>query len=306
MKALVGLLLLAALPPRAARAGVAPPPGPRSELLRHESDSRERLDCFAAKLDALLRRQQSEGIYPEAFSFGFALEGHGIVFLSRAVRSPLGAPAAYLRLLGEPAASGSALVMEKPSGSAYLPIERLTEKARIAREEADLRRARRRLQILSQELRSLRDLPDPTPHLEIATDRAPAAVVLNWTAELTRRQIALARIETEVASLGARLEEAEGIQGYPRGQDAPSAAPPRDPLDRIAESVVDLVLQEGRALASHRDDRISIVLLVRPVGEEKPDSVLQFNAAGADLPASQDPTAVEAARKKVVVTKSPR
>ena len=268
------------------------------------------LERFAAKLDQLVAQQRRAGLYPESVTLAFRLKGHGVVFVSRATRSPLGAPEAYLHLLRVPAfgqapspdldRNAELRRLAEAGGLGRVTILRLTEARRLDRAEAELKLARQQFDDLAVRLREetsqLRQVPD-------GGAGKSAADTIARLGSTSMHLLSVARLEAETAGLNARVEEiAELLEG---GGPGSAPASRRDRLTPLAQALVDLLLREGRTVAPGPGERVTIVVLLRPVGEEKPVGSLQVSVSGDDLPASQDPGELETARKKVAVTRSP-
>jgi len=299
------MLLVPQASPPWAQGGVSPP-SPAAPLQVEPTPAGGAAEKLARGLDAVLARERRLGIYARGPSVAFRLQGHGLVLLSQAVRSPLGAPEAYLRLL-DPALSLSLPPVAGGKGSATGPaLVDLIEPSRLEQQRAELRRAQDELRRLRASLmvmrKNLRDERSGNAPRGQAGGGAEAVFIYTGALQLAE----VARLEAALDALDRRLDlmEVEATEGdHSRmGQPTPTGG-------SLEDGLADFLLREGRVAIGpslHLDEKLSIVIVVSELGGTKSASGVQLTISASDLPRSQQAEALAAARKKVLVVKSPR
>ena len=268
---------------------------------------------FSDALSDLLSRQQ--GLVSDSEVYAFPLQGHGLVFVTRAIRLPPGGPAAYLLSLGiggeraaaeaDAASASGGRLAPLPEGR---PLAAQAELARTARMTELLLQAHQQVGMLREQLNELRrTAKGTTPAAPVAPDGiAPWAGAGNWP------EGRLARLELEVAALDARTDELEAVLDGGGGISKRSSPAGMDEVAHLGDEVADLMVREGTVLRTTSPGKVTVVVLVRPIGVEGREQVLQVSAEASDLsPARGAGRALElrgeqpgeqAARRKVIVT----
>jgi hypothetical protein len=271
---------------------------------------RAALERFAEQLDKTIARQAEAGIYLRGSALSFPLKGHGVVFVHRAVQSPLGGPAAYLKLLERrgPGMSAAPGTGELVGATAVRAASEFIEKAAAAIERTQLTRANEEAARLARQLARL--TASRAREAAAGASAAPSAP----SGPEPFRVLEIARLEAAVAALQLRVESIEvRIEKRKTGQDGTRVSAPRDQrdlaaVDRVVEDLVNVVLARGREVTRHPNETLSVVLLLSPVGplgNERVGSTVQISARRSDLPTSDDPAALEASRRKVRVSREP-